>query len=158
MYILFFLFWIIFNGQFTLEIALIGLFVAGLIYAFLCRFMGWSIHKDIHIMRYALFMTGYMFVLIWEIIKANAATIKMIFTVKYEREPVLVIFHTRLKSPVLRVILANSITLTPGTITVSLDGDRLIVHALDRDFIDGIEDSVFVRLLERAERMGSQDE
>ena len=99
-------------------------------------------------------MVGYLFVLIWEILKANYATIRMIFTSKYEREPVLVTFHTTLKSPVFRVLLANSITLTPGTITVSLDGDTYLVHALDRDFAEGIEDSVFVKLLEKAERMG----
>ena len=77
---------------------------------------------------------------------------------RYEREPVLVTFHTTLKSPVLRVILANSITLTPGTITVSLEGDTFVVHALDKDFVEGIEDSVFVRWLQKAERIGQKDE
>lgn len=157
MYILFYLFWIIFNGQFTIEIAVLGLFVAGLIYAFICRFMGWSIKKDLRIAKNLLFFIGYIFVLIWEIIKANEATIRMIFTEKYEREPVLVTFKTNLQSPVLRVILANSITLTPGTITVSLQDDEFKVHALDKDFADGIEDSVFVRMLEKAERMNRED-
>lgn len=153
MYILFFLFWVIFNGQLTPEIAIIGIFVAALIYGFICKFMDWSPKKDVNLAKCALFFVGYLFVLLWEIIKANAATIKMIFTAKYEREPVLVTFHTNLKSPVLKVLLANSITLTPGTITVSVDGDLFTVHALDKDFADGIEDSVFVRLLEKAERM-----
>ena len=123
MYILFFLCWIIFNGQLTVEIGIIGIFVAALLYAFICKFMGWSFRKDIHMMQYAIFMVGYLFVLIWEIIKANFDTMKMIFTSKYEREPVLVTFRTKIKSPVLRVLLANSITLTPGTITVSLEDD-----------------------------------
>jgi len=158
MYILFFLCWVIFNGQLTLEIGIIGIFVAALLYAFICKFMGWSFKKDIHMMQYALFMVGYLFVLIREILKANMDTMKMIFTSKYEREPVLVTFRTNIKSPVLRVLLANSITLTPGTITVSLEGDQYVVHALDKDFTDGIEDSVFVRMLERAERIGKKDE
>lgn len=158
MYILFFLCWVIFNGQLTLEIGIIGIFVAALLYAFICKFMGWSFQKDIHMMQYAIFMIGYLFVLIWEILKANKDTMKMIFTSKYEREPVLVTFHTNIKSPVLRVLLANSITLTPGTITVSLEDDEYVVHALDKDFVDGIEDSVFVRMLEKAERIGKKDE
>lgn len=158
MFLLFFLFWVIFNGQITLEIALIGVFVAALIYAFLCRFMGWSFQKDVHMMQYALFMIGYIFVLVWEILKANGATFKMIFTARYEMEPVLVTFKTDLKSPVLRVLLANSITLTPGTITVNLEENQYTVHALDRDFADGIEDSVFVKLLQKAERIGKKDE
>lgn len=158
MYLLFFLFWVIFNGQLTLEIGIIGIFVAALLYVFVCKFMGWSPKKDFLMMQYTGFMFCYLFVLIWEIIKANMDTVKMIFTSRYEREPVLVTFHTSLKSPVLRVILANSITLTPGTITVSLEGDTFVVHALDKDFVEGIEDSVFVRWLQRAERIGQKDE
>ena len=73
-------------------------------------------------------------------------------------EPVLVTFQTKIKSPFLRVLLANSITLTPGTITVSLEDDTYVVHALDKDFAEGIENSVFVRMLEKAERIGKKDE
>lgn len=158
MYFLFFLFWVIFNGQFTLEIGIIGVFVAALIYAFTCKFMGWSPNKDLKLMKFTLFMVEYIFVLIWEILKANKATIKMIFAERYEMEPVLVTFHTKIKSPTLRVLLANSITLTPGTITVSLENDRYTVHALDKDFAEGIEDSVFVKLLEKAERIDKENE
>ncbi len=158
MYILFFLIWIIFNGQFTLEIALIGVLVAVLLYIFICKFMDWSPKRDRIMMKYALFMTAYLFVLLWEILKANFATARMIFTAKYERQPVLVIFRTSLKSGWLKVLLANSITLTPGTITVSVEEDIFTVHALDKDFAEGIEDSIFVRMLEKAERIGAQDE
>lgn len=157
MYFIFFLLWIIFNGQFTLEIAVTGLAAAGLIYAFICKFMEWSWKKDLRIIKYAVFMAAYLFVLLREILKANAATIRLIFSEKYEREPVLVTFKTRLKSPTLRVLLANSITLTPGTITVSLQDGQYTVHALDKDFADGIEDCVFVRMLEKAERLGIED-
>lgn len=157
MFFIFFLIWIIFNGQITLEIAVLGLLIAGLIYAFICKFMGWSWKKDLRGIKYFAFMAAYLFVLLREILKANAATIRLIFSEKYEREPVLVTFRTRLKSPVLRVLLANSITLTPGTITVSLQDDEYTVHALDKDFADGIEDCVFVRMLEKAERLGRED-
>jgi len=154
MYILFFLIWVIFNGQITWEICLVGIFVATLLYAFICKFMEWSFKKDIDLMKYALFIVGYLGILLWEILKANFATARMIFTSKYEREPILITFHTKLKSPWAKVLLANSITLTPGTITVSVEDDKFTVHALDKDFADGIENSVFVRMLEKAERIG----
>ena len=94
MYLLFFLFWVIFNGQLTFEIGIIGIFVAALLYAFICKFMGWSPKKDIFMMQYTGFMLCYLFVLIREIIKANMDTVKMIFTSRYEREPVLVAFRS----------------------------------------------------------------
>jgi multicomponent Na+:H+ antiporter subunit E len=51
------------------------------------------------------------------------------------------------------VILANSITLTPGTITVSLTDDHLLVHCLDKSLAEGMDDSVFVRLLQKMEEI-----
>ena len=36
------------------------------------------------------------------------------------------------------VIFANSITLTPGTVTVDIEGDEMIVHALSQDLADGV--------------------
>lgn len=45
--------------------------------------------------------------------------------------PRIVHFRTRLKTDIARVILTNSITLTPGTITLDLKDDHLIVHWLD---------------------------
>ena len=49
------------------------------------------------------------------------------------------------------MIFANSITLTPGTITVSLKGDELVIHCLDKTMAEGMEDTVFERLLEKME-------
>ena len=66
-------------------------------------------------------------------------------------EPVLVHVHADLKSETARVILANSITLTPGTITVSMSGQELLVHCLDKSLSEGMEDSVFVKLLQKLE-------
>ena len=68
-------------------------------------------------------------------------------------DPVIVRFQTDLKSDAAKVALANSITLTPGTITIGLEGDELIVHALDAELIEGIDESVFVRLLRKMEAM-----
>jgi len=75
----------------------------------------------------------------------------MILTRKEIMEPVLVRVHTNLKTETARVILANSITLTPGTITVSLTGQELLVHCLDKSLSEGMEESVFEKLLEKME-------
>ena len=45
-------------------------------------------------------------------------------------DPVELRFRTGLQSPLARAVLANSITLVPGTLTVDLDGDEFLVHAL----------------------------
>lgn len=151
MYILFFLMWIILNGKITWEIAGFGAVIAAVMYAFICKFMDYSIRRDILVMKKTIFILQYIAVLIWEIVKANWTVMKMILSVKKEKEPVLFRFKTGLKTRTARVVLANSITLTPGTITVSLEEDEYVVHCLDKSLAAGMEDSVFVRLLERME-------
>ena len=93
----------------------------------------------------------YVAVLVKEIILANLTVCRMILTRKEIMEPVLVRVYTDLKTETARVILANSITLTPGTITVSLTGNELLVHCLDKSLSQGMEDSVFVQLLKKME-------
>lgn len=153
MYILFFLIWMIFNGAVTTEIVIFGLVIAAAMYLFICKFMNYSIKKDIIYARKFLRILQYLYVLIWEIVKANFAVIKLITSSRYDLEPVLVHFKTDLKSKTARVALANSITLTPGTITVSLEEDEYVVHCLDKELAEGISHSIFVELLEKMERM-----
>ena len=96
---------------------------------------------------------AYFWVLVKEIVKANVCVLRMILSPRLVPEPMLVYFKTDLKTNMAKVILANSITLTPGTITVSVEGDVFCVHCLDKELAEGIENSVFVQLLERMEAL-----
>ena len=153
MLLLFFLVWIIFNGRLTMEIALFGIAVAGAVFGFVCRFMEYSLKKELRFYRLMPAFAQYLYYLIKEIVFSNITVSRMILTRKEEMEPVIVHVRTRLKSETARVILANSITLTPGTITVSLTDDKLLVHCLDKSLSEGMEDSVFVRLLQKMEEI-----
>lgn len=153
MYLLFFLIWIIFNGQFTLEIAAFGVVIAGLIYGFICKFLDYQPRTDILFAKKFLLILHYVFVLVKEIIKANFTVIRMITSSRNEIEPVVVCFRTNLKTVPARILLANSITLTPGTITVSMEEDEFVVHCLDKDLAEGMNSSIFVTLLEQLEEV-----
>lgn len=72
-----------------------------------------------------------------EIVKCNLALTRIVFAPKLEVKPHLVTFRTPLKGG-FKSALADSITLTPGTITVHSEGDRLTVHCLDTQFMEGI--------------------
>lgn len=152
MFFLFFILWIIFNGRITVEIILFGLAVAAVMYVFICKFMDYSIKKDIYIAKQFFRIIEYILVLIIEIVKANVTTISMIISYKYEIEPVIVHFKTNLKTKTAKVVLANSITLTPGTITISLEDDEFVVHCLDKDLATGLDHGIFVQMLEKMER------
>ena len=151
MYILLWGLWIIFAGTFTVEVAVIGLIVAAVVFAFICKFMDYSLQKEGRNLKKIFWGIRYVAVLLWEILKANVNVMKLILSPKYEVEPTIISFRAKLKSDASKVALANSITLTPGTITVSLDDNRYVIHCLDKDFAEGIEDSIFVELLESLE-------
>ena len=147
---LFFIVWI-FNGRITLEITLFGIVIAGLMFGFVCKFMDYSIAKERKLYKKLPLFGKYVVLLIGEILKANLAVCRLILTRKEVPEPVMVKVHANLKTETARVILANSITLTPGTITVSLTGQELLVHCLDKSLAEGMENSEFVKLLEKLE-------
>lgn len=151
MYLLYFFIWVIFNGNFTLEIALIGFVIAGVLLAFTCKFMDYSIANEFWVYKKAFFFLKYICLLVKEIVKANFSVIHMILTQREEVEPVLVSFHSDLKTAVGKAFLANCITLTPGTITVSLEGSKYTVHCLDETMAEGIHESEFIEFIRQLE-------
>ena len=68
--------------------------------------------------------------LIKEIVKSNLEVTKIILAPKLELQRNLIEVGANPKTDLGRVILANSITLTPGTVSVSMKDDRILVHAL----------------------------
>ncbi len=152
MYVLFLVLWIIFNANFTWEIFFIGAIISAALYWFVCKFMEYSPKKDLQGFLKLGKIIKYTVILIVEIIKANWQVIYFILTSKYEVEPKLVKFRTDLKKDSSKAILANSITLTPGTITVTLTGNEYVVHCLDKELAEGMQDSVFVKQLRAMEK------
>jgi multicomponent Na+:H+ antiporter subunit E len=68
--------------------------------------------------------------LLWQIVQANLQVAWLVLHPRLPIEPQVVRFKKRLPTPVAHVVLANSITLTPGTVTVDFEGDEYVVHAL----------------------------
>ncbi len=152
MFILFFICWIVFNQAFTLEIAIFGLVLSAVMLLFVCKFMDYSIKKDIVLLKKFPSMIVYALVLLKEIIKANFVLYKLFFLhSKEKREPVMVTFESRLKTRTARVFLANAITLTPGTISVKVKGNKLTVHCYDKSLAAGLNDTVFEKRLLKLE-------
>ncbi len=152
MYIFLLLLWIIYNGKITVEITIFGLIIATAVYAFMIKFMDFRIKTELRIIRNIPFGIAYVFVLICEIIKANFSVMKLVTTPNIDVEPAIVHFKVNLSSDLARVVLANSITLTPGTITISYTENNYVVHCLDKELAEGIDDSIFVKLLMRMEK------
>ena len=157
MAILLFLLWIVLNGRFTpdrgmLEIVIFGLIVTALVYVFAIKVLGFKLKNELHFWRNIFLFIAYVAVLIWEMLRSNLAVVVIILNKKKKISPAVVKVNIPLKKSFSRMLLSNSITLTPGTVTIDQHGDEYIVHCLDKSFIEGLENSVLVKLLERMEK------
>ncbi len=78
-----------------------------------------------------IYAVAYLFYLFISIIKSNLDVARRVIRPHIPINPGIVAVKTRLKSPVGRMILANSITLTPGTLSVDVRGDHFYIHWID---------------------------
>ncbi len=152
MLIFFYFLWIILNGRITPEILILGIFIAAAVFLFAHEAFGYSEKSEILVWRYLPLVVVYCLNLVFEIIKSSLAVIMIIMNPARKPDPVLIEFDSGLESDFQNVVLANSITLTPGTVTVNMTGDHFMVHCLIPEYADGIEESSFVKLLRRMNR------
>jgi multicomponent Na+:H+ antiporter subunit E len=77
--------------------------------------------------------------LTWQIVTASLQVAYVVMSPRMPIDPALVKFKTKLSNISSKVILGNSITLTPGTITLNITGDEFLVHSLMDVSFSGIE-------------------
>ena len=85
-------------------------------------------------------LIGYAPWLIKEIVVANIDVIKRILSPEIEKaiSPTWTVVSAKQKTRLGRVIFANSITLTPGTVSVEVGEDKILVHALSQEGADAL--------------------
>ena len=151
MFFLYLFLWLIFSMRLSIEVAVVGAVISMAVYRFACIYMRYKPVTDRKMLRNLLLGIRYALILVWETGKANVEVFRIVFSQTIEIEPRIIYFRTKLKTNVARVALANSITLTPGTVTVALNDGLFCVHCLSDKMAEGIEDSVFVQQLQKFE-------
>ena len=73
-----------------------------------------------------------------KIFNANIAVAKVVLSPKLNISPRMLEFTSSQKTELGLVIFANSITLTPGTVSVDIEDDKIIVHALNAELAEGV--------------------
>jgi multicomponent Na+:H+ antiporter subunit E len=121
------LFWVMLSGSLASDVLIIGVLVS-LGIALLFR-DGLSFFTEFRATPQA-FVAGVLYYgyFFRELVRSNLKLAAIVLTPALPIKPGIVKVRTRLKSRMGRLMLANSITLTPGTLTVELDGEWLYVH------------------------------
>lgn len=125
-----FVIWVIANASLDSQVLASGAILAALVSLLFARFSG--SYREIHLTPRTLYYYFlYVGVFLVELLKANLNVARLVFAKTIDIHPGIVEIKTKLKSRTGRLVLANSITLTPGTLVVDIDGDSLFVHWID---------------------------
>ncbi len=140
-------FWVLLSGKFDPFHLTLGVISAALV--------SWSsahlLFRD-HTRRHRLAEAGrFLLYLPWILKEIIKSTLQVAFLALHPNmlrhlNPHLVRFRTRLQSPAAKVTLANSITLTPGTITIRIEDDLFLIHALTEDLAAGMPGEMEARI------------
>jgi multicomponent Na+:H+ antiporter subunit E len=121
------LIWLVANDSLAPEIVLVGAVVAALLAVLFAPFA--RVYADIRwTPRVLLNAFAFLGVFVWELVLANLNVARLVFSPRIDIRPGIVEIKTRLKSPLGRMVLANAITLTPGTLVVDIRDDSLFIH------------------------------
>ena len=94
---------------------------------------------------------GYIVWLAKEIIKANIDVAKIVLNPKLPISPTMIWVPATQRTDVGKVIYANSITLTPGTVSVEIEDGKILVHAITREMADGLAEGDMDQRVDRIE-------
>ncbi|MGQ9474506.1 MAG: Na+/H+ antiporter subunit E [Actinomycetota bacterium] len=129
LFVLLLAFWVALTASLALHELVLGALCAAFVGALTVSLLGRALDPRITpavLLRLPFFMVR----LVWEIIKANLDVARIILDPRLPIDPRIVEYRTYLPGDLPRTVFSDSITLTPGTVTVELRDDVLNVHCL----------------------------
>jgi multicomponent Na+:H+ antiporter subunit E len=130
LWLVLFVVWMVANSTLAVEVAILGAVITlALAYVFTStsdawRRIRWTPAGFYHFLVYS----GTFLV---ELVKANIAMMRVVYAPRIDIHPGVVRIRTKLKSPIGRLALANTIALTPGSLVLDIKGETLYIHWLD---------------------------
>lgn len=126
-FILSLVFWLLLTFRISVQNVIVGSIASLICTLIFARYFFENTGKLINPRRWFWFLV-YLAVFIWSCIKANFDVAYRVLHPRMPIKPGIVKVRTTLKSDFARMLLANSITMTPGTLTVDIIGDDYYIH------------------------------
>ena len=145
-----FIFWLLISGSVHLKFLVIGA-VSSLVVAWICMPL-FTVPNRSHAKKYFVLairiipLIGYTFWIFKELALANLDVAKVIWKKDLSITPVVLRFQIYFDNPLAIAMLANSITLTPGTVTLNTNAENIYeIHALTPTAIEGIKQGNMIK-------------
>jgi len=149
--LLLFAFWLILSPAVSLQSVLIGIIVSVLVVLYSQDVVFSEEEVTIYSLGKLKIFIVYMFTLLAEIVKANIDVAKVVLSPSMPISPSFIKVHAVFKNDFNKVIYANSVTLTPGTLTVDVRGDEYVIHALTDAAAAGMDNSILEQYVKKLE-------
>lgn len=147
--------WMLLSGEFSIDHGLVlGLGIASVVLVVLIAVRMDVVDHEGHPIHLTQRFIGYWIWLLVEIVKASLDVTKRIWSPSLPISPTMYILKASQPGELGQVIYANSITLTPGTVTVRLDGGDIMVHAIAREVGEDLAGGEMDRRVTRLEASG----
>lgn len=124
-----FIIWVLMAG-FNVQEVIVGAAVSIILSVILSNYVQLSFKLNV-VIKLLMFIFMYIPILIIELIKANLDVAKRVLNPNLPINPGIVKVPTKVKSDLGKLTLANSITLTPGTISIDADEENVYIHWID---------------------------
>jgi len=142
--------WIAFTTTFAMQELLTGVFVTALISFFTIPLFTCCTLKILAPKR-IFYMIQYLLVFIRELIKSNLDVARRVISPSLPINPGIVKFKSKLPTDYSKMVLANSITLTPGTLSIDIIDDTFYIHWIDVKTTD--PEKAFTEIAETFEKI-----
>lgn len=141
LFIMLFVVWLLFSYNISIQNLVAAAVFSAVSTALLGKYFFDGYRKLLQPSRY-FWALVYLFVFLWECIKANIDVAYRVIHPGLPIKPGIVKVKLDVKTEIGRAMLANSITMTPGTITVDIIGDLIYIHWI---YVSSTDHDVYAR-------------
>ncbi len=130
LFIVLMLFWIVLTSTFNVLSLGVGVIICGGVTLFSINMREDSSIKGSQLLKYSIVFVDFLFAFLVEVVKANIDVAKIVLAKNLDIQPQFIQLDVSLKQKRHVVLLANAITLTPGTLSVDVVDNHFVIHAL----------------------------
>lgn len=149
--ILLFLFWMVLSPGIGVQTILLGIVLSTLVMLYSKEILFGDTEMPLYQIKHLWNMIQFIGVLVVEIFKANIDVARIVLDPKMPIQPHFIKVPMMLKNDMNKVIFGNSVTLTPGTLTVDIVEDGFIIHALTTDAAEAMKESFIEEWIKKQE-------
>ena len=150
LWLILFLFWALLSGHSEPLLIALGMISCALVVLIAKRM--YSIDHESHPIHLSLKLPSYWLWLAWEIIKSNIAVVKLVWHPQMPISPTVVRVKASQSTDLGKIVFANSITLTPGTVSMNVKAHEIEVHAISEEIAEDLKSGKMDRRVAELEK------